>query len=71
MNAVRQAICGQRIKATSSFEVVMNTNHHVSKSAMIGKLDPTRTFEVVWRSMNPIKASVWKPVHPGKRKTYR
>jgi urea transport system substrate-binding protein len=54
-NAVRQAMYHQRLKAPSGFEVVMNTNHHLSKPAMIGKLNPMRTFDVVWRSINPIK----------------
>ena len=64
VNAVRQAMYGQRIKAPSGFEVVMNTNHHLSKPAMIGKLGPAGTFDVVWRSMNPIKASVWSRYLP-------
>lgn len=63
-NAVRQAIYGQRIKAPSGFEVVMNTNHHLSKPAMIGKLGPDGRFDVVWRSINPIKASVWSRYIP-------
>ncbi len=64
VNAVRQAMYGQRIKAPSGFEVVMNTNHHLSKPAMIGKLNPMGTFDVVWRSINPIKASVWSRYLP-------
>jgi urea transport system substrate-binding protein len=64
VNAVRQAMYGQRIKAPSGFEVVMNTNHHLSKPAMIGKLNPAGTFDVVWRSINPIKASVWSRYLP-------
>jgi urea transport system substrate-binding protein len=64
VNAVRQAMYGQRVKAPSGFEVVMNTNHHLSKPAMIGKLGPDATFEVVWRSINPIKASVWSRYIP-------
>ena len=59
VNAVRQAMYGQRIKAPSGFEVVMNANHHLSKPAMIGRLNPMGSFDVVWRSINPIKASVW------------
>ena len=55
---------GQRVKAPSGFEVVMNTNHHLSKPAMIGKLNPAGTFDVVWRSINPIKASVWSRYLP-------
>jgi urea transport system substrate-binding protein len=64
VNAVRQAMYGQRVKAPSGFEVVMNTNHHLSKPAMIGKLDASGTFQVVWRSINPIKASVWSRYLP-------
>jgi urea transport system substrate-binding protein len=64
VNAVRQAMYGQRIKAPSGYEVVMNTNHHLSKPAMIGKLNPAGTFDVVWRSINPIKASVWSRYIP-------
>jgi urea transport system substrate-binding protein len=64
VNAVRQAMYGQRIKAPSGFDVVMNTNHHLSKPAMIGKLNSSGTFDVVWRSINPIKASVWSRYLP-------
>src|ERR1700754_2645736 len=63
-NAVRQAMYGQRIKAPGGYEVVMNTNHHLSKPAMIGKLNSAGTFDVVWRSINPIKASVWSRYIP-------
>jgi urea transport system substrate-binding protein len=59
VNAVRQAMYGQRIRAPSGFDVVMNTNHHLSKPVMIGKLDASGTFEVVWQSISPIKASVF------------
>src|SRR6185295_17426503 len=39
VDAVRQAMYGQRIKAPSGFEIVMNTNHHLSKPVMIGKIN--------------------------------
>jgi urea transport system substrate-binding protein len=64
VNAVRQAMYGQRVRAPSGFEVVMNTNHHLSKPAMIGKLETSGAFDVVWRSMSPIKASVWSRYLP-------
>ena len=64
VNAVRQAMYGQRIKAPSGFEIVMNTNHHLSKPAMIGKVNSAGTFDVVWRSINPIKPSVWSRYIP-------
>jgi urea transport system substrate-binding protein len=64
VNAVRQAMYGQRVKAPSGFEIVMNTNHHLSKPAMIGKINSAGTFDVVWRSINPIKPSVWSRYIP-------
>jgi urea transport system substrate-binding protein len=64
VNAVRQAMYGQRVNAPSGFEVVMNTNHHLSKPAMIGKLNSAGSFDVVWRSINPIKPSVWSRYIP-------
>jgi urea transport system substrate-binding protein len=68
VNAVRQAMYGQRVRAPSGFEVVMNTNHHLSKPAMIGKLDASGSFDVVWRSTSPIKASVWSRYLPDSAK---
>src|SRR4029078_11140433 len=62
--AVRQAMYGQRVKAPSGFEVVMNTNHNLSKPAMIGKLEASGTFGVVWRAISPIHASVWSRYLP-------
>jgi urea transport system substrate-binding protein len=64
VSAVRQAMYGQRVRAPSGFEVVMNTNHLLSKPVMIGKLDASGTFDVVWRSISPIKASVWSRYLP-------
>jgi len=35
---------------------------------MVGKLNPDGRFDVVWRSISPIKPSVWSryiPVAPG------
>ena len=71
VNAVRQAMYGQRIKAPSGFEVVMNTNHHLSKPAMIGKLNSTGSFDVVWRSINPIKAFGLEQIYSRERQAYR
>jgi urea transport system substrate-binding protein len=68
VNAVRQAMYGQRLRTPSGFEVVMNTNHHLSKPAMVGKLDTTGTFDVVWQSISPIKASVWSRYLPDSAK---
>jgi urea transport system substrate-binding protein len=68
VDAVRQAMYGQRIKAPSGFEVVMNTNHHLSKPVMIGKINSSGTFDVVWQSINPIRADAWSKYIPDSAK---
>ena len=64
VDAVRQAMYGQRIKAPSGFEVVMNTNHHLSKPAMIGKINASGTFNIAWQSISPIRADAWSKYIP-------
>jgi urea transport system substrate-binding protein len=64
VDAVRQAMYGQRVKAPSGFEIVMNTNHHLSKPVMIGRINSTGTFDVIWRSINSIRADAWSKYIP-------
>jgi urea transport system substrate-binding protein len=64
VDTVRQAMYGQRIKAPSGFEVVMNTNHHLSKPVMIGKINSSGTFDVIWQSINPVRADAWSRYLP-------
>jgi urea transport system substrate-binding protein len=64
VDAVRQAMYGQRVKAPSGFEVVMNTNHLLSKPVMIGRVNSSRTFDVIWQSINPVKADAWSKYLP-------
>jgi len=61
VNAVRQAMYGQKVKAPSGFTVVMNTNHHLSKPVMIGEIRPDGQFDVVWKTKTTIKADAWSP----------
>jgi urea transport system substrate-binding protein len=64
VDAVRQAMYGQRVKAPSGFEETMNTNHHLSKPVMIGKIDAAGKFEVIWQSINPVRADAWSKYIP-------
>jgi urea transport system substrate-binding protein len=64
VNAVRQAMYGQRIKAPSGFEVVMNVNHHLSKPVMIGKINRSGTFDIIWQSIHPVHADAWSKYIP-------
>jgi urea transport system substrate-binding protein len=61
VNAVRQAMYGQKVKAPSGFTAIMNTNHHLSKPVMIGEIRPDGQFDVVWKTKAPIKADAWSP----------
>ena len=68
VDAVRQAMYGQRVNAPSGFEVVMNTNHHLSKPVMIGRINSSGTFDVIWRSINSIRADAWSKYIPDSAK---
>jgi urea transport system substrate-binding protein len=61
VDAVRQAMYGQKVKAPSGFTVAMNTNHHLSKPVMIGEIRPDGQFDVVWQTKGVIKADAWSP----------
>src|ERR1700731_2211741 len=64
INAVRQAMYGQKVQAPSGFVAVMNTNHHLSKPVMIGEIQPTGQFDIVWQTKSAIKADAWSPYLP-------
>ena len=64
IDAVRQAMYGQHVKAPSGFTAVMNTNHHLSKPVMIGEIQPNGQFEIVWQTKSVIKADAWSPYLP-------
>ena len=64
VDAVRQAMYGQKVKAPSGFVEVMNTNHHLSKPVMIGEIRPDGQFDVVWQTKEAIKADAWSPYLP-------
>src|SRR5438270_1237012 len=61
VDAVRQAMYGQKVKAPSGFVEVMNTNHHLSKPVMIGEIQGNGQFDVVWQTKDAIKADAWSP----------
>jgi urea transport system substrate-binding protein len=61
VNAVRQALYGQKVKNLTGGEAVMNSNHHLSKPVMIGEIKPDGQFNVVWKTKSVIKADAWSP----------
>src|SRR5262249_34784643 len=61
VDAVRQAMYGQKVKSPSGYDIVMNTNHHLSKPVMIGEIKGDGQFQIVWQTRGPIKADAWSP----------
>jgi urea transport system substrate-binding protein len=61
VDAVRQAMYGQKVNAPSGFVAIMNTNHHLSKPVMIGEIQANGQFDVVWQTKDAIKADAWSP----------
>jgi len=64
VDAVRQAMYGQKVKAPGGFMSVMNTNHHLSKPVLIGEIRPDGQFNVVWQTKGPVKADAWSKYIP-------
>jgi urea transport system substrate-binding protein len=64
VDAVRQAMYGQEVRSLSGYDVVMNTNHHLSKPVMIGEITPDGQFDIVWQTDETIKADAWSPFLP-------
>ncbi|MBM3556795.1 MAG: urea ABC transporter substrate-binding protein [Alphaproteobacteria bacterium] len=64
IDAVRQAMYGQKVIAPSGHTATMNTNHHLSKPVMIGEILSTGQFDIVWQTKGPIKADAWSPFIP-------
>jgi urea transport system substrate-binding protein len=61
IDAVRQAMYGQKVKSPSGYDIVMNTNHHLSKPVMIGEVKGDGQFQIVWQTKGPIVADAWSP----------
>jgi len=66
VDAVRQAVPGQRVKAPSGLEIEMDEkNHHLRQPLFIAKVEANGQFDVEWKSTS-ISALPWSPyVVPG------
>ena len=64
IDAVRQAMYGQTVRALSGYESMMNTNHHLSKPVMIGEIQPDGQFDVVWQTDGVVKGDAWSDFIP-------
>jgi urea transport system substrate-binding protein len=62
VDAVRQAIGYQTVKAPSGFPIAMDAkNHHLHKPVVIGEIRPDGQFDIVWKTSGPIRAQAWSP----------
>ncbi len=68
VDAVRQAMYGQKVKAPGGFDSVMNVNHHLSKPVMIGEIQANGQFDIVWRTEGPIVGDAWSDFIPESKK---
>jgi urea transport system substrate-binding protein len=69
VDAVRQAIGYQKVKAPSGFEIEMDAkNHHLHKPVFIGEVKADGQFHVVWKTDGPIRAQAWSPFIPDSAK---
>jgi urea transport system substrate-binding protein len=68
VDAVRQAMYGQKARSLSGYTVTMNTNHHLSKPVMIGEIQPNGQFEIVWQTKGVVKGDAWSNYIPASAK---
>ncbi len=64
VDAVRQAMYGQKVKNLTGGVAVMNTNHHLSKPVLIGEIQDDGQFDVVWRTEGVVKGDAWSNFIP-------
>ena len=60
VDAVRQAMIGQKFKSPSGVEVTMLPNHHMAKPVMIGEIQADGQFSIVYQSA-ALPPKPWSP----------
>ena len=68
VDAVRQAMYGQKVKNLTGGVAVMNTNHHLSKPVLIGEIQPDGQFQVVWQTKDIVVGDAWSDFIPDSKK---
>jgi len=64
VDAVRQAMYGQKVRSPSGYDIAMHSNHHLSKPVMIGEIQSNGQFQIVNQTKAAIKADAWSPFIP-------
>jgi urea transport system substrate-binding protein len=68
VDAVRQAMYGQKFPNLTGGMAVMNTNHHLSKPVLIGEVQADGQFEVVWKTDGVVRGDAWSDYIPESKK---
>jgi branched-chain amino acid transport system substrate-binding protein/urea transport system substrate-binding protein len=61
VDAVRQALIGQKMHSPSGYDVVMGSNHFISKPLMIGEVNDKGQFDIVYQTKTAIAPKAWSP----------
>ncbi|CCQ72713.1 urea ABC transporter substrate-binding protein [Magnetospira sp. QH-2] len=64
VDAVRQAMYGQKVANLTGGMAVMNTNHHLSKPVLIGEIQDDGQFEIVWQTEGEVVGDAWSDFIP-------
>ncbi|HMA16330.1 MAG: urea ABC transporter substrate-binding protein [Bacteroidota bacterium] len=64
VNAVRQAMYGQKVPNLTGGMAVMNTNHHLSKPVLIGEIQDDGMIETVWATDGEVVGDAWSDFIP-------
>jgi urea transport system substrate-binding protein len=59
VDAVRKAMIGQKLNTPSGYLEVMGANHHLSKPVMIGEIQASGQFNVIYKTPTAIPAKPW------------
>ena len=69
VDAVRQAMGYQSVKSPSGYVIRMDEkNHHLHKPVVIGEINESGQFDIVWKTDGPIRAEAWSPYIPDSAK---
>jgi urea transport system substrate-binding protein len=64
VDAVREAMYGQKVEAPCGYTLEMHRNHHLAKPVMIGEIQADGQFNIVSRTPATIVAENWSPFIP-------
>ena len=64
VDAVRQAIIGQKAPNLTGGISEMLPNHHITKPVLIGEIQPDAQFEVVWETDDLVPGDAWSDYIP-------